>query len=316
MPRRLHHTHTRRGQLDGERQAVEPIADATDRLSLRIIGIEIGPSSRRTLDEQPSRRLRIERRHPPRHLTSDSDRLAARGEDRQARQQNQQPCDELGDRAEQVLTIVEHRQEVPVAKLFHERLGKRPPEVVAMTERSRHGRWHERRIGNRRELNPAHSAFALIRGPDRELQHEARLAATPRTRQRHQPLFVEQRAQSNELRLATNEARQRNRKVARGLIERAQRGEIDSEIGMAHLPDVFRTPEILQVVKAEIPERHVVDRMISQEISGDIGDERLPAVADRPQPGAPNDRRAAIVLLIAQLCLSRVQGNPHPHGLL
>ena len=186
----MHHADTRRRQLDRERKTVEPLANATDRLSLRIIGIKIGPSSRHALDEQPSRRLRIERRHPPRHLTSNSEWLAARRKDRQSGQQNQQLRDEVGDRTEQVLAVVEHAQEVLVAKLFDQGLDERAPVVVVMTERGRHRRWYERRIRDRRELNPAHSALAPIGDFDRELQHEARLAAATRTRQRHQPLVL------------------------------------------------------------------------------------------------------------------------------
>ncbi len=164
------------------------------------------------------------------------------------------------------------------------------------------------------ELNPAHLAFMPIRNADRELQREARLAAATRTRQRHEPLLVEQLTELIELRLATNEARQRNRNVARSHIQRTQRREIDREIGMARLPDAFRTPEAFQAVNAEIPKRQTVNRRIHQKISES---HPTPASARRDrstaQPGAANNRRPEIVLLIAQLRLSCMQGNPHPH---
>jgi hypothetical protein len=115
-------THPSGGELQRERQAVQPPADGRDRG--RGVGVQDEPrcGGRGSLREQPHRARGAHRveiaRGPwqlqwwdlPEHLARHRERLPARGEDPQARCGPQQFAGERGDRVHDLLAVVEHQE--------------------------------------------------------------------------------------------------------------------------------------------------------------------------------------------------------------
>ena len=66
-----------------------------------------------------------ERRHSPRRLAGNPQRLTARGEDRQAGRGAEQRLGELGARGNHVLAVVEHQEHPAIAQLIRQRLDQR-----------------------------------------------------------------------------------------------------------------------------------------------------------------------------------------------
>ena len=108
-----------RGQLDAERQAVEPSADLGDRAA---VGVEVGAGGPRPQHEQGGGVRERERRHRPHLLAVDAERLPARGEHDDAGALRDdalgQPCGGV----QHVLAVVEHEQQRPGGEVLDDRL--------------------------------------------------------------------------------------------------------------------------------------------------------------------------------------------------
>ena len=125
------------GQLEGERQAVEPAADLGDRRGVGLAQREAGLDLRGPLDEErhgraaPERverlgagRGQLERRQAELGLGADLERRAAGGDDAQPRATR----DERGDvlrRVQHLLEVVEHEQHVAASDHRPERVESR-----------------------------------------------------------------------------------------------------------------------------------------------------------------------------------------------
>ena len=133
-------------------------------------------------------------------LLADAEGHAAGGEDAQAAG----GCDQLGDerkRTGKVLEVVEHQQAGLVERRAHV-LEERPPRRLLDTESLGHGREHELRVGERREIDLDRTADLGGSGP-----REARLTDPADARERHQShvASAKERSHGRELELAADE---------------------------------------------------------------------------------------------------------------
>jgi hypothetical protein len=106
---------------------------------------------------------------------------------------------------------------------------------------------------------------------------------------------------------AADERAQLDRQVVGDELERPQRRELLFVAGMAKLIHVLRAAEVAKPVAAEIDDRSAVGQALDDEIMGRARQQNLSAVSDCPEAGAPDDRAAEVVRLVAQLGLTGVQ---------
>ena len=126
---------SRRGELDCERQSVEPPADAGDLRCAGRVELEARIDRLRPRREEPHRvgldeRLErkvgvgsVERRHRVLALGCQPQWGAARGEDPQARGRGEEVADE-GRGGENLLEVVEHEQHPPLAQVLDHTVGQ------------------------------------------------------------------------------------------------------------------------------------------------------------------------------------------------
>ena len=130
------------GQLDGQRNAVEPPADAADNRSGPLVPGERHPVLRGAVGEEPhglgvADRLhvivvgrRVHGRNPVDALAVDAERLTAGREQRDVRAIPQQRVRELGAGVDDVLAVVQQHQQAPLADRLDERVDDRAARVL------------------------------------------------------------------------------------------------------------------------------------------------------------------------------------------
>ena len=129
---------------------------------------------------------------------------------------------EFGARVHNVLAIVEHEQEAPVARELEQCLEHRMPRVFLHAERGGHRLRHQPGIADRREFDQPHAVRIIVEHLCRHLQRQARLAEASAAQQRQEPRLAEQPGDFGEFALARDERRQLLRQVVRRLRERPQ----------------------------------------------------------------------------------------------
>jgi hypothetical protein len=218
------------GQLDRQRDAVEPAADLRDRGAVRLAEAEGGEHGARAVDEelhrlaggQPLRGelLRVvgerERGHQPGRLARNAERLAAARQQREARAAPQQRIGERGAGVDQVLAVVEHEQKRARLEVLGERLLGITAGLLAQAELLGDLGGQERRVGERGELDPFDPVRVIARDARGDLQREARLAASARAGQGEQARAAEQPAHRGDLALTADEAGELHRQARRG----------------------------------------------------------------------------------------------------
>ena len=114
------------GELDGERQPEQPVADLAD--DRRHLGVEghVRPHRQRTSDEQGHAGVGIERRDRMPALARDPEELAARDQEPHRWRAARNRSNDLGAGREQLLQVVEHEQGLSLAQVLAQGAGKRP----------------------------------------------------------------------------------------------------------------------------------------------------------------------------------------------
>ena len=178
----------RRSELERERNAVEVVADGRDRRRGAFRQPEGGLLQADALDEHlrgfgARQRLEIaagrgqrQRRHRIDLLAGDLELLAAAREDANLRRGQQQRGGERGAGVDQVLAIVEQQQQTPRLEMTAERLREVDTGALAHAQHLRDRARHQRRIGDRAELDEPHAVGIRVVRFGRHLQREARLA--------------------------------------------------------------------------------------------------------------------------------------------
>ena len=282
------------GELERERQAVEPFAELHD----GVRGGDVGPHGLRALAEERHGLVADERREVELGLALDPQRLAARRE----QPQSGDGGDELGERTggvgQELLEVVADHVRASFADAGGDRrrIRRRRAEPVG------HRRQDELRVPERRERDEDRSSLRVVAEQARELDREARLAGSSRADDREHPrvALVDQRDRVEQLLLAAEERRGRSRELdAPGRSERW-------ELTVAELVEANCAFEVLEPMPADVAERLGVE-----ERRGRRRDEDLVPVRER------GDARAAVDVLahVTLLGYGRRAGvQPHAHA--
>lgn len=147
----------------------------------------------------------------------------------------------------------------------------------------------------------------------RDLDRQACLAGATGSRQIHQPVVGQQLPYIGDLRAATDETGELDRKILRLNARRCpQRREFVAQVGVAHLRYQLGPGQISQLVGAQIGQPRVCRQPVDDQLLGRTRQQRLAAVTQIAQSRSPVDGRTRVVALVAQLHLARVHPDSQP----
>jgi hypothetical protein len=320
---RAEHVDPGGGELDRQREPVEPRADLGDRGGVLVAHAEVGLGSLRPLDEQGHRlvlgeRLQArevrrvghgQRRDEVLALPVDPQGAAARHEHDELRGCAQQLAHQRGGIGE-LLEVVQDEEEPPATKVLaeggHRVQAAAVGEAELMGDRSR----DELRVpdgAERHEEDPIGEGVCHAGG---HLERQPGLAGPARSGEREEPRLADERRHLAELALAAQEAGDLRGQVVRRGIERPERREVRREAGNDELLDVLRSREVLQPSLAEVTERHPFGQRGLGEDPGRFAQEDLAAVPRRADPRRSVHLEAHVVVP-GNRRLTRVQAHPH-----
>ena len=220
-----------RCELDRQRHAVEPVADAHHVASVPVVEGEAGGRRPGPLDEEANRlvaeevvavdrsfRIRErERRHAEDRLALDSQRLAAGRDDRDPGGRAKQ---RIGDRRcgdEDVLAVVQHEQERPPGQELGHGGVQIPAGQRPHIERGGDRLHDVRRLGHGRELDEHRSIPERSLDPSCQLEREPGLACAAGSRECEEPCPGQERFELVELALPADERGRVERQAAYAL---------------------------------------------------------------------------------------------------
>ncbi len=301
------HVRARRGELERERQAIEPTADLGD--GPDVLGREREAGLRRAspLDEQADRLERTcrrdvgvdrrlgrgEWRHRPTLLTRNPQRLSARRQDTAATAGLEQRPDQPSDRLGHALAVVEDDQHLAIAQVVDDHVGRIATRLIADAE-------HAHQVGRHRfglrsgELDAPDAVSVATDLLGRDLEGETRLAHTARTGERHQPMRSQQAPDLGDVVVAADQARHRGREVVRCHLERSQGWEVALQSRVQHLGELDGLGQIPQAVRTEVAERHLGGHAGEVGTRGS-GDDDLAPVRGGTDAGGSVDDRSVVV---------------------
>ncbi len=277
--REREHVEPRGRELDGQGDAVEAAADASDGGEVAVAWAEIGPYQHRAVEEKPNRLCfvasrgsgQVEGLHREQRLARDADRCLARVQHLHLGTRLQQPSREIGDLRDEVLTVVEHEEELLVPEALAQSVGHGAPGLFLHAQHggdSARDRAARRQVG---KLDEPRAVPVTAGSSGCGFDGDARLAASARADDRHEPPRLEHLVDGFEHLHAPDECRDGTGKVVLLLADRAQRGEVGA-----------------QPVERELEDRHgpgYVSKLMAPEI-----DEREPAGRDRRIVARPRRR--------------------------
>ena len=218
--RRAQRAEPRCGELQRERQSIEPAADRAGRL----VRLEVRADGPCTLSEQVDRVVGRQSIEGVLELAGDSERCAAGHEHLRPWRRHEQ-LRHRGGRVQQVLEVVDEQQGVPVVQLGD----------IVYADRRGDGGGDQLGLTHAGERHEEHAAGEVADELGRHLETEPRLAAAAGTRQGDQARTVaEQRLERSEFLPAAYERAHRNRQVGR--VQRPER----RELALAELEEPYR----------------------------------------------------------------------------
>ncbi len=310
-----------RGELDGERDPVDPAADLTHRAPLRVAPRHRGPGIDRAVGEQPdrggvhervARRVPIgsvERPHPHHPFAGHVERLTTRHDDPHVRAAlgarasarsaaSSTRCSQLSRTSSRLRTL---RYSMTLS--VSDRPGRcTQPSVVATT-------WATPSASSTgRELAEPRAVAEAREGLGRDLDGEPGLAHSARADERHERGLVEQRLDAGDVVVTPDERGDLHRQVPAERVERRQPRELARELGVRDLEDPLGSRQVAQRV---LPQVHELDGAVREELLGRQREDDLTAVGDRHQSRRPVDR-GAVVVAVAEIRGTGVDTDAHP----
>jgi hypothetical protein len=224
--RRAHRGGARGGELDREREAVEPAAELVD--GLAILRGHLEPVTRRggAIDEQLRRRLDGERANRVGGLAVDGETLLAGGEHRDVRAAAYELVDDPRGDVHDVLAVVEHEEQAPVREDAGQRLLRRRAQVLEQADRGGDLGGDEVGVADGRQVDEPRAVGVVRQHRCRGLYREARLAHAAGPGERDEPLASEQVRDRVEVIVAADERAHVRREIRGIRVESAQRREL------------------------------------------------------------------------------------------
>ena len=178
-------------------------------------------------------------------------------------------------------------------------------------ESRRHALGHERRVGQRRQLHQPHSVRVAVQQFCRDLERPPGLATAAGAGQGQDRRTGKELPDRRHFRPAADEARGLTRQVVGERLQRAQRLALHGRPRKNELEDPLRFLQVLQPVRAQIPQGRAVLERRPRAARGRLREEDLAAM-----PGGQQSRHTvqgrAEVILAPLLRRAGVQGHPHP----
>ena len=210
----------RRGEFDGQRNAVQPPADLGDRRSSGRIEREVRLHEPRAVDEQLHGLERFEpvglisgrtrKRADPHCLFARHARGLTTGRQHfEPLGATEQSHDQRCARTHDMLAIVEHEQHLLFCDVLVQRLDDRTAALLGQPQRPRNGRWQTLGVCHRREVDEPGAIGERRQKARREFNRSARLPAAACSGQRHQPVGSNDLFVFIEIGFTTDEAGQR-----------------------------------------------------------------------------------------------------------
>ena len=272
--------HARGGQLDRQRDAVQPLADLGHRRRVRIRQGEVGLHRGGPVDEEPHGLVLRQRRRAParrrgsgtesggtRNATSpvspSGSRLVARI--LHVRAGPQQRLGQPRARGDQVLAVVEHEQQCAgIAGAPTMRGLDRAARLLPHAERRGERRRGEHGIGERRQLDQPHAVGVVWTHGAATWSASRVLPLPPGPVRVSRCVAREEPRHLADLPLAPDEAGELARQVAGHRLERAQRGERTRQIRGRDLEDLLGSRNVAQPVAAQIAQLHLGRELVAE----------------------------------------------------
>ena len=292
-----------RGQLEGQRDPVQPHADRRHRRGVGGVQGEAPPGHHGALREQlhrlesrqPVGRGQIggrhrQRRNPEHSLPADAQRFPARDQQARPRARPHQGVGQLGGRAEHMLGIVQDHEQVPVADRLDQGVEHGLSRLLADLQHGRHGAGHQLGFGHRRQLGQPYPVAGAVQHLSRHLQRQPGLADPARPRDRDQPRSARhQRPQLGQLRRPAHETGGLRWQVVtqRRIIQRPQRAEPPGQARSGHLKHPLGATQVRQAMLTQIPEPDPAGQLVGQQLIRRPGHQDLTTMPGGKQPGRP-----------------------------
>ncbi len=183
------------GELDGQRYAVEPLADPGDGGPGGVGDLEAGLGAAGAPGEQLDGVLRRQRVDRERVLARYVERLPRRGQQGNPRGFPQDGFREARAGVDQVLAGIEDEEHVPVAQVVQDRVDLRPGVLLGQAEAAGDGVGQQLRIAEPGQLHDPHPIGVAAHRLGRRSQRHARLADAPWPDDGHEACVVEQTGQ-------------------------------------------------------------------------------------------------------------------------
>lgn len=152
--------------------------------------------------------------------------------------------DETRGRADDVLTVVEHKQELALPQVVDQDVAHRSRALGLDAEGGRHGGVDQGTIGKRGKLHEPDTVAVVLDQTTRNLEREPSLSPAAHPREGEEPPLVEQLLNRCHLGLAPDEAGYRARQVVAASGDGLQRRKRVRKRRVAQLKDVFGTAHV------------------------------------------------------------------------
>jgi hypothetical protein len=285
--------HARGGQLDGERQPVEPRAERGDIGEVRRRDLEArrhgggafgeqgdGVIAAELLGRRQAGEIRqAERRDGVFALPVQPERRAAGRQHPQGRAAGEQLADE-GRGGQQMLDIVEHEQQVAVAQVAEQHLLDRRRPGFLQPEAPHDAGGDEAGIEDRRQGNEADAILEHVPRAGGDRDRQPRLAGAGGPAERDQPgvLLRQQVEDLDCLPLPPQQGGALRRQVEVPEAEGAQRRKLRHQAGGEELMQVLRLRHVAQLMPAERAQAEPRRQVLRQQSPRRLGHEDLATV--------------------------------------
>jgi hypothetical protein len=286
-------------QLDGQGQAVQPGGDLRHRRRVPVGEREAGPHRLGPLGEQPDRfdpaegaEVRepfgigqLQRRHHVLLLAPQRQRDAG-GDHRLQRRGRGEELLERRARRRHLFEVVDHQQQLLVAEVVLHGLEDGAPGHLRDPHGPRHRRGNQGGIGHRRQVHEDHAVLELGEQLRGDLEGQPGLAGAPGAGEGEQAGPAEEPPDLGDLLLPAHERGELHGEVVPPGVQRPGRRELGREPVDHQVVQVHRQGDVLQPVLPEVPERRSLRQGVLHQHPGGVGDDHLPAVGRRGDPGA------------------------------
>ena len=297
----------RRGELDRERDAVEPSAQLPDRGAGRRVEHEGRIHRLRAIDEQspgvaPDERLEVRRRvgygkraQRSHVLAVDREALAAGCQDADLWRFPQHRIDEPRRGIEQVFAVVQHEEQSLAAQELGDEIHDRDARAWLDTQGGGNDLEHGFRFARGRELAEPCPIPEVRQDLGRDLDREASLADAADTGEREQSPLTKRVRNVCDILVASDERADLCGEIARERVQRLQSWEVVVQLRMRKLEDALWPGQITEAMLAQVHQGDVFGQRVAHQLLGRERHHDLPTVGRGHHPSGAIHGGAEVV---------------------